>query len=212
MKNALATEPQKVQGKHRFMAGTCIDCGHPLDPVCNTNVEALAPHPEVKPPTPDEIDLEIVAYEVAVGAASIAEVAVKAAKERLIFLADSFGTIPPHAELSKRLSGRRNTLTVTRGFTTSVNEPAIADLKFYHDDHHLNFFDRLFAVQTKHQMIEGARDVLKTISLPKRVNEKVLSLFGRCIDMKPIAPKVKIEVIKQEKAAKRTRTGKAAAA
>lgn len=27
-------EPVKFSGKHRFMAGTCVDCGKPLSPVC----------------------------------------------------------------------------------------------------------------------------------------------------------------------------------
>ncbi len=27
-------EPRKVEGKHRFMAGTCVDCGKPLSPIC----------------------------------------------------------------------------------------------------------------------------------------------------------------------------------
>jgi hypothetical protein len=172
---------------------------------------AITPHPDILPPTPEEIDNEIAAYEVAVGGASIAELAVKQAKERLIFLADNFGSVPAHAEQSKRVAGRRNTLTVTRGFTTSVNEPAARDLDFYlATQSGPNIFSRLFATQIKHTMIEGARDVLKTISLPRRVNEKVLSLFGRCIDMKPMAPKVKIEVIKPEKAARKPRTGKVA--
>jgi hypothetical protein len=173
---------------------------------------AVTPHPDILPPTPEQIDSEIAAYEVAVSAASIAELAVKHAKEKLIWMADNFGTVPAHAELSKRVSGRRNTLTVTRGFTTSVNEPAVADLDVYLVEKGFGAIaPRLFAMQIKHTLIEGARDVLKTVSLPRRINEKVLSLFGRCIDMRPMAPKVKIEVIKPEKAAKKPRTGKAAA-
>ena len=32
-----ANEPPKVKGNHRFMAGTCVDCGKPLDEICSAN-------------------------------------------------------------------------------------------------------------------------------------------------------------------------------
>lgn len=163
----------------------------------------VTPHPDILPPTPEEIDNEIVAYEVAVGAASIADLAVKKAKERLIFLADNFGSVPAHAEQSKRVCGRRNTLTVTRGTTVTVNEPAVAELKEYLTGPTAQIFPLLFAQTIKHTLVEGARDVLKKLSLPRRLEEKVLSLFGRCIDLKAKSPSVKIEVIKPEKPTKR---------
>jgi len=37
-------EPARERNRHRFMAGTCVDCGHPLDPICNANRDAPAPH------------------------------------------------------------------------------------------------------------------------------------------------------------------------
>ena len=39
-------EPPRVEGKHRFMAGTCVDCGHPLDEVCTANLNMPAPTDE----------------------------------------------------------------------------------------------------------------------------------------------------------------------
>lgn len=35
----LFPEPPRVEGKHRFMGGTCVDCGHPLDDVCTANLD-----------------------------------------------------------------------------------------------------------------------------------------------------------------------------
>jgi len=32
-------EPPRQEGKHRFMAGTCVDCGHPLDEICTANLQ-----------------------------------------------------------------------------------------------------------------------------------------------------------------------------
>lgn len=41
------TEPVKIPGKHRFLGGTCVDCGKPLAKVC-------AGHYESKPPAGSE--------------------------------------------------------------------------------------------------------------------------------------------------------------
>jgi hypothetical protein len=30
-------EPPRVKDKHRFMGGTCVDCGKPLDEICKAN-------------------------------------------------------------------------------------------------------------------------------------------------------------------------------
>jgi hypothetical protein len=163
------------------------------------------------PPTPDEIDAEIAFYNNAQACLKTAQQTADDYKQRLIFLADSFGKTPAHAEQSIRLAGRRNTVTVTRGTTVTVNEPAVADLKTYLGDFNNGLFPRLFAVTTKHTLVEGARDLLKKLSLPRRTEEKVLSLFGKCIDIKSKSPSVKVEVIKPEKPAKKPRAGKVAA-
>jgi hypothetical protein len=36
-------EPPREEGKHRFMAGTCVDCGRPLDEVCTANLPLPVP-------------------------------------------------------------------------------------------------------------------------------------------------------------------------
>jgi hypothetical protein len=125
--------------------------------------------------------------------------------------------VPAHAEQSIRLAGRRNTLTITRGTTVTVNEQSVAALEEYLEKESYSFFPQLFAKQVKHTLVEGARDLLKRMGLPRRAEEKVLSLFGRCIDLKPKSPSVKIEVIKPEKAlraagrdSRKPRTSKAA--
>jgi hypothetical protein len=169
------------------------------------------PHDDLKPPTPDEIDTEIVAYKIAQLCAAHAKEALDAAKQKLVFMADSFGHRPAHAEQSLRLAGRRNTLTVTRGTTVTVNEQEVAEFERYLGPTlGQPFFGQLFAKTTKHTLVEGARDLLKKLTLPRRSEEKVLSLFGRCIDLKPKAATVKIEVIQPEKPARKPRTAKAA--
>ena len=34
----LASEPPREEGKHRFLAGTCVDSGHPFDEICTANL------------------------------------------------------------------------------------------------------------------------------------------------------------------------------
>jgi hypothetical protein len=171
----------------------------------------LTRHPDAMPPSPEEIDGLVADYEYAQKIATGAKEDLDAAKERLIFFADNFGHRPAHAEQSIRLSGRHNTVTVTRGTTVTVNDRAVDDLQVFLSHNSLmSILPRLFGRQTKWVLIDGARDVLKTVSLPQRFENKLLSLFGRCIDVKTKSPSVKIEVIKPEKPAK-ARKGKAAA-
>ena len=173
------------------------------------------------PPTPDEIDAEISFYNNAQECLKAAQKTADDYKARLVFLADAFGKTPAHAEQSIRLAGRRNTVTVTRGTTVTVNEPAVHDLELYIYGNlgvKSGIFQQLFATTTKHTLVEGARELLKKLSLPRRTEEKVLSLFGRCIDLKSKSPSVKVEIIKPEKPARtasrgsrKARAGKVAA-
>ena len=39
MKELLESEPPREEGKHRFLGGTCVDCGHPLDEICTANLQ-----------------------------------------------------------------------------------------------------------------------------------------------------------------------------
>lgn len=169
--------------------------------------------------TPDEIDAEIAFYQNALACAKQAQEVATKYRDRLVELTDRHGTRPPHAEQSVRLAGRRNTVTVTRGTTVTINDAAVEDLKQYVDGVIVGdqpIFARLFASQIKYTLVEGARDLLKKLQLPRRTEEKTLSLFGRCIDLKTKAPTVKVEIIQPEKpagkkSARKPRSGKAAA-
>jgi hypothetical protein len=181
-----------------------------------TELETSTPQAPAAPaavlqPTPEEIDAEILYYNNAVACVKAAEIVAEQYKAKLIFLVDSFGTQPGKAEQSLRLAGRRNTVTVTRGTTMLVNEPAVEEFKRYLGDMGVQIFELLFTATTKHALREGARGLLKRLSLPRRTEEKVLSLFGRCIDVKSKSPSVKVEVIKPAKPAKKARGGKAVA-
>lgn len=47
----LFPEPAREEGKHRFMAGTCVDWGHPLDEICTANLQ-LEEKPAAVPEAP----------------------------------------------------------------------------------------------------------------------------------------------------------------
>src|ERR1035438_5634306 len=76
---------------------------------------------DVLPPTPDEIDAAILFYKNAKACFTAAKKSMDAEAAKMVFLVDSFGTQPAKAEQSMRLAGRRNTVTVTRGTTITVN-------------------------------------------------------------------------------------------
>lgn len=42
------SEPPREEGRHRFMAGTCVDCGHPLDEACSANLQLQTISPKQK--------------------------------------------------------------------------------------------------------------------------------------------------------------------
>ena len=187
----------------------------PLTPLETADlVDALFPAApaNVKPPTPDEIDAAIVEYESAQRLVKAAQETADGVKQRLIFLVDHFGEMPAQATASHRLAGRHNEAVVTRGVTTTVNEPAVADFEEYLESKgRLELFARFFAVETKHSIVSGAVDVLKTIQLPKMIEEKLFQLYGRTITVKTKSPSLKVSIITPEKPARKPRGGKAAA-
>jgi hypothetical protein len=167
--------------------------------------------PELTRPVAAEIDRLVSGYEYAQQQSRAAAESLEQVRLQLIGLVTAHGTRPEGAEQSLRLSGHHNTVTVTRGTTLNVNEDAVRALEDWLDDHHYTFIDRLFRLQVSHKMGERCAEVVRSYALPKRDEEKVLSLYGRCIDPKPKAPTVKVEVIKPEKPARTPRAKKAVA-
>lgn len=141
------------------------------------------------------------------------------ASPTLIQLVKKHGFRPDAAAQSLRLIGRRNTATVTIGRTVTLFQPAIQNfLGWCKRCTRMAIFGRLFTAETKYVAVEGWRDVLKSLSLSKRSEEKIASMVALCTDVKPKAPSLKVEVIKPEKvlrtalgASRKTKNGKAAA-
>ena len=166
----------------------------------------------VIPPTPEEIDGVIANYEVALKMTQDADRLLAGMKERLIFLVDHFGAVPAHAEQSKRISGRHHEATITFSTSYTVIEQGVTDLHDYLKQHALEkIFPRFFVAQIKHKLVDGARDVLRTMEMPKRVSERIAALVGLAIDVKTAAPSLKVKTVQPEKPARKPRGGKAGA-
>ena len=162
-----------------------------------------------EPLTIDQIDECILEFESSQRLFAAAKAAHDEAKQQLIQIVQAHGSTPAGAGQSTRIVGRRNNATVTVGTTTTVNEEEIRNLaEFLSQVGKEDVFYQLFATEIKHKLIDGARNVVGAITLPKRVHDKVLSLFGRCFDVKPKAPALKVDVIVPEKPARKARAKK----
>jgi hypothetical protein len=153
------------------------------------------------PKSPEEVDALIDAYEAA-------GVALDAQRVELIALVDQCGTVPANATVSKRLSGLRKSVLVTRGSTTSVDEVGVAILKNFLEEKNLaELFPRLFEVQKppvyvppppKHKRVGDVFAVL--MGLPKRLRksleDKIAVLYAGALQVKMNAPAMKIEAVK----------------
>ncbi len=205
----MTSEITEVQNLHERTFERAVADGTPVLVAIHEEMSAGRDIPELNL---DAIDRAIAELEKADTELDLAKHSHGILKGALISVVKKYGTVPPHAEQSKRLFGRRNVATITTGTVTTVNEAAVDDLNTYCDEQSiLNVFYDLFATETKYKLIDGARNVLAAIQLPKRTHEKVLSLFGRCFDIKPKAPSLKVELIEPVKPAKKPRAGKAAA-
>ena len=136
----------------------------------------------------------------------------KEQEERLVALVQTWGVVPPNAEKSRRLNGRVAELTVTKSDTISVNTDRVETLRdALEANGHPEFFSKLFAAQIKYEIVDGAESALKNFALPKRLAEKVLNLFGRCIAVKPKKPSLKVVIANPEKPARKPRANKGGA-
>jgi predicted lysophospholipase L1 biosynthesis ABC-type transport system permease subunit len=161
------------------------------------------------PPTPAAIDAVIAAYEDAKRLARVASVEEDEKKKELIDLVKSCGYPAPNAERSWRINGGLNTATVTTAVTVTVKESGVAKLKellFGHGEGPLFF--RLFSTREKHELAADSEEVLKTVSLPKRLLQKVQIAYGECISVKDKTPSVKVELLAKEPRVKKPRAKK----
>lgn len=130
-------------------------------------------------------------------------------EDEAIRMVTQFGIVPPGAEKSRRLNGRLAELTVTKADAITIDDARVIDLRDALETvGRLDFFKRLFATRTKWDIVDGAESALKQESLPKRLAEKVLNMFGRCISVRPKSPSLKVVIADPSKPAKKLRAKK----
>jgi hypothetical protein len=173
------------------------------------NIDALIERIDVAlRPTPDQIDMRAQQYLAAKLRNLTAAQQLKNAEDELVALVQIWGSVPPNAEKSRRLSGRLAELTVTKSDTITINFERVEVLKdALEANDRGDYFKKLFTLQSKYEIVEGAESALKTESLPKRLAEKVLNLFGRCITVKAKKPSLKVTIADPAKPAKPARRG-----
>lgn len=157
-------------------------------------------------PTPEQIDELAARHQDAKIAKIAASQAFDALETEAIEMVMNYGIVPPNAEKSRRLNGRLAELTVTKSDTITINDDRVETLKdALEANERPDFFKRLFTLQSKYQIVDGAETALKAEALPKRLAEKVLNLFGRCITVKAKKPSLKVTIADPAKPAKKAK-------
>lgn len=155
-------------------------------------------------PTPEAIDELAKRHQEAKSALTEAKAEFDSIEQEAIAMVTQYGIVVPRAEKSRRLTGKLAELTVTKSDTLTISDDRVEVLK---DALEVNgygeFFKRLFTLRSKYEVVEGAELALKSESLPKRMSEKVLNLWGRCISVKPKKPSLKVVIADPAKPAKK---------
>lgn len=160
-------------------------------------------------PTPAEIDDLAVRYQAAKADLTDSKAVFESLEQEMITMVSEYGIVVPRAEKSRRLAGIRAELTVTKSDTLTINDSRVDDLKSALEANgYGEFFRRLFAERKKWEVVEGAESALKAESLPKRLAEKVMNLWGRCISVRPKKPSLKVVLLDPAAPAKRSRKAK----
>ncbi len=173
-----------------------------------SNVEPSTQAAPTLAPTPEQIDALVIEYAaaqlVALSANTVSKSANEAVgkiKERLTALVETHGF--RHTEKSKRLVGLHNTATTTTGTRVSIDDGKVEDLRTYLDAAEVpGLASRFFSVHTSYSLVSGPAEVLKTLTLGKRLRTKITSLLGLCFEIKTNAPSLKIETVAAEKPVK----------
>lgn len=159
---------------------------------------------EVKPRA-QWIDAKIAEYQelkekadVAGAAAKLAADAAGVVKAELTELVEKFGA--RHTEKSKKLAGVHNTATTTTATRVTIDAERVEELRVWLDKESLpDVAQRFFVEQKTYSLVEGPAEVLKTLTLGRRIQTKITAMLGLCFAIKTNAPSLKVEVVTPEK-------------
>lgn len=152
-------------------------------------------------PTPAQVDALIRRYAEAQSEVKGQADEMKAASERLdaikgelVELVQRFGS--RHTEKSTRIQGNHSSAMVTVGTRVSIDADAVEDFRLYLQEKNLDgVAPRFFTERVTYQLVDGPREVLKTLDLGARIRTKISGLLGRCFQVKTNAPSLKVDFV-----------------
>lgn len=158
-------------------------------------------------PKPQAIEDLIFRYSVVKAALDLADEAKKKAqadvdvvKAEVVTLVKAFGA--KHAEKSLRLTGLRNTATITIGTVTTVVAAAVELFRKYLLKLGIPGLVGLFFIETTtYQLVGSPAEVVKTLDVPKKTRTRLITLLALCFDTKSKEPSLKVDVPETAKAA-----------
>lgn len=138
-------------------------------------------------------------------------------KARIMDAVEQHGQVPTNAEKSRRVEGRRYVATVTTGTAIEIDDQRCTDLELLLSRaRKSNLFSQMFARRSEFTLVKGADQVIRTTAWPKKFRDEITSLYAACFRPKTKTPSLEVVSVeslqaKQDKAAKKSRGGKAAA-
>ncbi len=153
-----------------------------------------------KAPTLREIDRIIAEYGAAHSELLAMEAATKRRKEavealklRVIALVEDHGR--RHAEKSMRLVGLHNMATTTCGTMTVVDAAQVDKLRVYLEGQEMpELRQRFFSERVSYQLIDSPSEVLRGLTLPAKIRNRLTLLLAGCFQVKAKNPSLKIEI------------------
>lgn len=151
-------------------------------------------------PKPQAIDDLIFRYSVVKAALDVVDEAKKKAqadvdvvKAEVVALVQSFGV--KHTEASTKLTGVRNTATITAGRTTSVVAASVEKFRVFLASLQLPVvYKRFFTETTTYQLVASPAEVLNSLDVPPATHRKLKGLLALCFEVTSKAPSLKVDV------------------
>lgn len=123
---------------------------------------------------------------------------IDAEKERLFAQVkeqiEEFGSIPPRAEKSRRLSGYVFQFTLSTSSKTDVRD---AEVERIRESCPVTLFSQLFTPVTKYKLANGATMLLAG-KLPEDAPRNLRMMFSRAVEVSEGSPRLRIERLTEE--------------
>jgi hypothetical protein len=139
--------------------------------------------------SPDQLDLKAVRLEKL-------EKEYDELREELRDQVAEYGSTPPRAEKSKRLTGNLYQFTVSEGSSTEIKDAEVLRLKENCD---AAVFEKLFHEETVYKLSKGALEFLAG-TLPENAPRNLRQLFARAFNVKPKAPSLSVKKLETSEA------------